>query len=76
MPVPEGKIPDEKICPSCHKLTSSTEILCKECGKEVPPRRFEIVPEGRKYGILFKGKIRIHDLEMEEAEHLVAYMER
>ena len=65
----------EKLCPYCSKETPVTETTCSHCGKELPTRKFQIVPEGTRFGINFRGKIRMHDLEWEDAQEILSILE-
>jgi hypothetical protein len=72
------------ICPFCRKEISAKAAWCGGCGRdlllkdqhsfEIPPKRelYEIVPEGEMFGIAIRGEIKIHGLEKESAQSILA----
>ncbi len=46
--MPAGPMPDEKTCPYCAETVKAAAIVCKHCGKDIPPAQVDIVqPAGR-----------------------------
>ena len=82
------KIPNKIICPFCFKEVVAAATWCGDCGRdlpsskqysfEIPPKRefYEIVPDGEVFGIALRGQIKIHGLEIESAQSILAALNR
>jgi len=72
------------VCPICTKELLQPTFLCFHCGSDLhgmkPARRnpkaspYEIVPDGSKFGITLRGEIKIHGLELKNAQSLISIL--
>lgn len=74
-----------KVCPLCHRAISSTTTWCEHCGRNLPqvrrkrrnyrgrrnPDDCEIVADGTKFGIMYRGEIKVRGIGLETARILV-----
>ena len=57
----------KKFCPSCAGALPATASRCAHCGKDLRSHTYQIVSDGTRFGIAFKGRVVIHDLELKSA---------
>ncbi len=74
---------DTTHCPFCAREILEAGFLCKHCGKHLHPLRianlkakaiseiehYEIVQDGRQFGIAFMGKVILHAMDKERAQN-------
>lgn len=61
-----GLSADASICEQCTRnLLDKLDLLHQPC---------RVVPDGNRFGIWYKGEIRIHQLSLENAQSLAALM--
>jgi hypothetical protein len=60
------------ICSCCNSLIQSNTIRCGHCGCKIGLHL--IVPDGCKYGIAVRNKVRIRGLELKRAQELVSVL--
>jgi hypothetical protein len=79
--------PKRNICPFCSKKILAAAAWCGSCGRDLPfenrPDKssrqydlYEIVPDGETFGIALSGKIKIHGLELENAQTILTALNR
>ncbi len=72
------------ICPICTKELPPSTLLCLHCGSDLHGMKlarcnpkagpFGIVPDGFKFGITLRGEVKIHGLELKNAQSLVSIL--
>ena len=74
--------PYTTYCPFCAEEILEAEFLCKHCGRDLHALRiatlkakalskakyYEIVPDGRGFGVALSGIILIHGMNLEKAQ--------
>ncbi len=67
-------------CHFCYAELSEDGSACEKCARNLLDRvdllhqPCRIVPDGNRFGISYKGEIRIHGLSLENAQTLIALM--
>ncbi len=64
----------EKYCPACAGSLPMIATLCAHCGQDLCNDAYTIVPDGVTFGIAFKDRIVIHELELKEAMEVASIM--
>jgi hypothetical protein len=69
---------NKRLCPLCGEDTPPNAFICEHCGLDLRSSTFfkaqtgadlyEVVPDGEKFGLALKGVIKVHDLDLKEAE--------
>ncbi len=65
---------NEKFCPACAGSLPAIANLCAHCGRELRDDVYQIVPDGSNFGISFKDRVVIHELELKEAMEVASIM--
>lgn len=60
------------LCSSCSTLIPTNGFRCSHCGKKIGLHT--IVPDGSKFGIAVRSKIRIRGLELQRAQELISVL--
>ena len=67
-----------KICPCCNLKVQLNGLPCEpnlhQTKTAKPVHRYEIVADGTRFGIAFKGKVRIHGMELQRAQTTVSIL--
>ena len=77
------------LCPFCAREIPAGATLCKHCGQDLHSMRlarskaqpkadlYEIVPDGEKFAITFRGEVKIRGLDLADlakAQNIVAIL--
>ncbi len=63
------------LCPSCNREILTGSFACQHCGQSLRSmrlarsqsgNRYEIIPEGEKFAISFRGEVKVHGLDAED----------
>ena len=70
----------KSLCYFCRVELFADASACEKCGRNLRDnldllhQPCSVVPDGSRFGILFKGEIKVHGLSFENAQNLVALM--
>jgi hypothetical protein len=69
---------NKTLCPLCGEIILPNSFICDYCGLDMRSSRlfnarpkadlYVVVPDGEKYGLALEGEIKVHGLELNEAE--------
>jgi predicted amidophosphoribosyltransferase len=69
---------NKRLCPLCGEEIPPASFICRHCGLDLHSSRlfkdktsadfYEVVPDGEKFGLALEGEIKVHGLDLQEAE--------